>query len=274
MIWNEPDEPWIAPPGDLLNIPRALVRMILLVVSTLIAVIPYLIVRFGQRLFGKSHREMRVLYFWGHVALWCFGLRAHVKGKIHIRGGVITSNHINFIDIPLIFAVVPGYMMAKSEIRSWPLIGWFARLIGTEFVIRDPKHTPNQVKSLRKRLENGDRMVLFPEATTTDGQRVIPFRSSLFAALAEVGDKGVVQPVSIFYRPPKGASRNFFGFWGDASLVRQMWATFASKGIKRVDVILHEPLPTGLKRKEFACAAEDAVREGFIELKANYEAQL
>ncbi len=267
IAWNDPDEEWRAPPADWMSIPRAMTRLVILLTSLIICIIPFTIVRYGQRIFGLRHYELSILQFWGKIAVWCFGLRAEVHGDIQIEGGMITANHVNFIDIPLIFSIVPGYMMAKYEIKHWIFIGWCARILGTEFVRRDPLHTGSQVASLTKRVQRGDRMIIFPEATTTDGQRIIPFRSSMFEAIAQVTDNSRVQPISMYYHAPEGASTNFFGHWGESKLLPQMWATFASKGIKRVEVTIADPLPEGLGRKELAQTAESVTRENFTKLK-------
>ncbi len=267
IAWNDADEEWKAPPSDWLAIPRALIRLLTLLISLLICIIPFILVRYGQRIFGLRHWELPILQFWGYIAVWCFGLRTKVSGKIQIEGGMITSNHINFIDIPLLFRIVPGYMMAKYEIKHWFFIGWCARILGTEFVRRDPLYTADQVASLTKRVQCGDRMIIFPEATTTDGQRVIPFRSSMFEAIAQVRDNACVQPIILYYHAPEGASSNFFGHWGESKLLPQMWATFASKGMKLVEVVIADPLPEGLSRKEMAQCAEAITRENFTKLK-------
>ncbi len=270
--WNNADEEWKAPPHNWLDIPRALIRMIVLLLSLLLCMIPFLLLRFGQRLFGARHMELHVLKFWGKIAIWCFGLRTKVTGEISIQGGMITANHCNFIDIPLVWSVVPGYMMSKSEIRNWPFIGWCARLIGTFFIIRDPAKTAEQVALLEHRIADGDRMVIFPEATTTDGQRIIPFRSSFFQAIAQASNSKNVQPIVFYYHAPIGASRNFFGYWGEARLLPQMWASFRSKGLKTVDIKILPPLPAGLDRKSMSQEAEQLTRQGFEELQAAYQA--
>ena len=98
------------------------------------------------------------------------------------------------------------FLVSKAEVRDWPGIGFIGRAIGTMFIDRRPAEAKRQEAELHARLARGDRMAIFPEGTSTDGLRVLPFKSSLFGVFfaPELKDRLFVQPVTIRYRPAPG----------------------------------------------------------------------
>jgi 1-acyl-sn-glycerol-3-phosphate acyltransferase len=135
------------------------------------------------------------------------GVRIRVVGRpARERPLLIVSNHVSWIDISVITAVVPVAFVAKSEVASWPLFGLFARLQRTVFVDRTRRHKTAAVNAeIARRLADGDPVVLFGEGTSSDGNRVLPFRTALIGAageaLTEAGhlDRILIQPLSIAY---------------------------------------------------------------------------
>ena len=100
------------------------------------------------------------------------------------------------------------FLVSKAEVRAWPVIGPIGRAIGTMFIDRRPAEAKRQEAELFARLSRGDRMALFPEGTSTDGARVLPFKSALFGVFfaPEMGAGVAIQPVSIAYRPRAGVA--------------------------------------------------------------------
>jgi 1-acyl-sn-glycerol-3-phosphate acyltransferase len=150
--------------------------------------------------------------------------------------------------------------VAKSEVRSWPLIGWFATNLGTIFVERDrPRDAVRVGDEVRRALDAGEVICVFPEGTTTDGSMVLPFSSVLISAAV---DKSIpVQPVSIAYRRPDGEMCRRAAFTGDATLVASIWE-LTGGGRSQVTLTFLEPIePRGVDRRTLARLAEDAVRE-------------
>ncbi len=120
----------------------------------------------------------------------------------------------------------------------------------------------------RSRLGAGHRLLFFPEGTSTDGRRVVAFKTTLFAAFRSGGlpDDMQVQPVTVAYHAPPGERADFYGWWGDQGFGAHMLAMLAAPRHGRVDVIYHPPLAVSdyADRKALARAAEEVVRVGFI----------
>jgi 1-acyl-sn-glycerol-3-phosphate acyltransferase len=195
-----------------------------------------------------------------------------------LQGGVlITANHTGWLDITILSAVKPVSFVSKSEVADWPLFGTLARLQRTIFIHRKRAQALEDRDTIRKRLEQGDALVLFPEGTSSDGNRVLPFRSALLSA-AELplahNARGTVhppvQPVSVAYVglhgiPMGRETRPLFAWYGDMELVPHLWEALKTGPID-VTVEFHKPLTIDEAggRKALAAACEAAVRAGLV----------
>ena len=131
-------------------------------------------------------------------------------------GGAFVANHSSWIDIVALQRAAAPFLVSKAEVRAWPGIGLIGRAIGTMFIDRRPAEAKRQEALLHARLARGDRMALFPEGTSTDGLRVLPFKSSLFGVFTAPDlDDIAVQPVTIAYRPHPGLPETFYAWWGE-----------------------------------------------------------
>jgi 1-acyl-sn-glycerol-3-phosphate acyltransferase len=200
-------------------------------------------------------------------ACWCMGLGRDVSG-VPMRGdGAYVANHSSWLDILVLNASKRMYFVAKAEVAGWGGIGWLARGTGTVFVRRDRTEAARQAAMFERRLHAGHRLLFFPEGTSTDGLRVLPFRPTLFAAFFSDGlrDTLQVQPVSVVYRAPAGQAEAFYGWWGNTALGPSLLSVLGVREQGRVRVIYHEPLRVAdfADRKALAKAAEAAVRSGF-----------
>jgi len=217
-------------------------------------------------------------YRYPRFACRLFGLRITVLGA-PARGGVLmTANHTGWLDIPILTAVAPVSFISKDEVRHWPFFGTLARLQRTIFIRRERGRALQDRDRIRKRLLGGDALVIFPEGTSSDGNRVLPFRSALLSAaeLALSEDAAhrpvhaAVQPVSIAYVglhgiPMGRENRPFFAWYGDMELVPHLWEAFKTGPID-VTVEFHPPLTIDAVggRKALALRCEAAVRAGLI----------
>ncbi len=154
-----------------------------------------------------------VVQVWAAQALANVGLRYVQHGVPMRRGGAFVANHSSWIDIVVLQRAAAPFLVSKSEVRAWPVIGHIGRAIGTMFIDRRPAEAKRQEAELFGRLVRGDQMAIFPEGTSTDGQRVLPFKSALFGVFfAEAMEDGVaVQPVTLRYRPRAGLPASFYG---------------------------------------------------------------
>jgi 1-acyl-sn-glycerol-3-phosphate acyltransferase len=177
------------------------------------------------------------------------GFRVVRRGKPVQDGPVLfVSNHCSYLDITVLGSLVPASFVAKAEVARWPLFGTLAKLQRSVFVDRQSFRTVKQRDEMSARLEAGDSLILFPEGTSSDGNRVLPFRSGLFSvAELEPGGKPLtVQPVSIAYTMLDGLPmgrylRPFFAWYGDMDMVSHLWQ-WAGLGRLTVVVRFHEPV--------------------------------
>ena len=177
------------------------------------------------------------------------GFRVVRRGKPAQEGPVLfVSNHCSYLDITVLGSLVPASFVAKTEVGQWPLFGALAKLQRSVFVDRQSIRAGTQRDEMSARLEAGDNLILFPEGTSSDGNRVLPFKRSLLAVaeLAPGGRPLTVQPVSIAYTMLDGLPmgrylRPFFAWYGDMDLVSHLWQ-WAGLGRLTVVVRFHEPV--------------------------------
>lgn len=177
------------------------------------------------------------------------GIKIERRGRqSRKRPTLYVANHVSYLDIPVLGALIRGAFVAKSEVRSWPLFGFLATLQDTAFVARRPSRTARHRDELASRLASGQSLILFPEGTSGDGNRVLPFKSALLSVAdsGPAGDSLVVQPVSVAYTKlddlPLGRGlRPFFAWYGDMDLAPHLWQ-LAGLGRLTVVVQFHPPV--------------------------------
>lgn len=208
-----------------------------------------------------------VVQVWAAQALRSLGLSYVQHGEPMREGGAFVANHSSWIDIWALQRAAAPFLVSKAEVRDWPGVGLIGRAIGTMFIDRRPAEAKRQEEALLARLARGDRMAIFPEGTSTDGQRILPFKSALFGVFLapELAGRVAVQPVTIRYRPPRGLPASFYGWWGEMDFATHLRDVLARSAGGTVELTFHPPLrPEDFAgRKEMARAAEAAVRAAF-----------
>lgn len=203
------------------------------------------------------------------TALRILGISYSRRGQPMDRPGAVVSNHSSWLDILALNAESRVYFVSKSEVAGWPGVGWLAKATGTVFITRDPREAAAQKEVFESRLEAGHELLFFPEGTSTDGQRVLPFKPTLFAAFFSDRLRDIlwVQPVTVIYRAPEGREPRFYGWWGDMDFGRHLLAVLGQSPQGRVDVIWHAPVKVAdfPDRKALAKASEEAVRSAHPE---------
>lgn len=184
-----------------------------------------------------------------------------------MRGpGAVVANHSSWLDIFTLNAAKRVYFVSKAEVAGWPGIGILARATGTVFIERDRRQAQAQTGLFAGRLAAGHKLLFFPEGTSTDGLRVLPFKSTLFGAFfAEpLRDQLMIQPVSVIYHAPAGQPARFYGWWGDMDFGSHLLKTLAAPRQGRVEVVYHRPLKVAdfANRKALSATAEALVRAG------------
>lgn len=213
--------------------------------------------------------------FYHGVCARLLGFRVQIRGKAMSKGRVLyASNHASYFDIVILGSLLRASFIAKSEVKTWPGFGLLAMLQRTVFVERRRGRSKVHANAIADRLTRGDRLILFPEGTSNDGNRTLPFKSSMFAAAIPSGaadapvDGLKVQPVSITYTRLNGMPmgrglRPFYAWYGDMDLVPHLLDAL-SLGRVDVEVEFHAPVdPKDFpNRKALSAHCERAVSGG------------
>lgn len=168
------------------------------------------------------------------------------------------SNHVSWLDIPVLGANFPVYFLSKAEVAKWPVVGWLAKVAGTLFIQRGSGDAGKVEMQLATHLREGRNVLFFPEGTTTDGERLKRFFHKLFGAA--VSEQVAVQPVLICYRDEHDALHPHAPFIGDDEFMDH--AIDILKGGKMVIDIMVLPavLPEGRDARTLARDLEETMR--------------
>lgn len=206
-------------------------------------------------------------------ALCCrlMGIQIDVRGDVsNVHPTLFVSNHLSYLDIPVLAAIVETSFIAKREVATWPLFGWLAKLQRSVFVDRRASGVHNERDDVAARLDAGDSLVLFAEATSSDGTRLKPFKSALFGvAQNEVNGRSVVvQPVTIAYThldemPLGRAWRPLVTWYGEMEMLSHGWRLLGL-GRLTATVIFHPPVSYAMfgTRKALAAHCERVIARG------------
>jgi 1-acyl-sn-glycerol-3-phosphate acyltransferase len=216
----------------------------------------------------------RIPTFYHGLVCRILGVRITAIGRrADLSPLLIVSNHVSWLDISVITAVAPVVFVAKREVGTWPVFGLLARLQRSVFVDRERRHRTRDVNSeIGRRLAGGDAVLLFAEGTSSDGNRVLAFRTALIGAardaIAEAGQVGRVwiQPMSIAYTAVRGlplgrSNRCTVAWYGSAPLLPHL-RQLVARGAIDVTVTWGDPVPYDRfsDRKIVARGLEDRVR--------------
>lgn len=210
-----------------------------------------------------------------HRMLWRpIGLEVRAHGTPNpARPTLFVVNHSSYLDVTVLGGLVEGCFVAKREVAGWPLFGLLAKLQRTAFVERRRGATADERDHIARRLGGGDNLILFPEGTSNDGNRVLPFKSALFAAL-EASEDLPIQPVSIGYTRLDGmplgrALRPLVAWYGDMDLAPHLFVLLGL-GRMTVDVVFHPTIrPSDFaSRKDLARHCREIVAAGVADALA------
>jgi 1-acyl-sn-glycerol-3-phosphate acyltransferase len=191
-------------------------------------------------------RRAAIKQIWSRALLAACGIRLdlrHVQGSLPQKPVLVAMNHVSWLDIFALNAVMPATFVAKSEIRRWPLLGWLVAGSGTVFIERGSRHAVHHANHrIRRRLEAGETIAFFPEGTTSEGSDVLAFHTSLFAAAMH--DHAIdkppfpLLPMAISYHCGDGPSK-IPAYVGDQTLMQSMAAILSTPGLS----VRLQPLP-------------------------------
>ena len=282
-------------PGFLLKLPKGRegwlvarrVRVIRRSVAVMLWTLPAVLIQAACLALPGPAKVTFPRIYWA-VSTRMIGIKVRVIGEpIKQAAGrpvIYVSNHSSWVDVPVIGGIVSARFVAKIDVATWPVIGVIARLGRTIFVSRSRGSTAKERDTMRAIMQAGDNLILFPEGTSSDGSRVLPFRTTFFA-LAELGagenpaDLPLIQPISIVYDrlgylPAGRASRPIFAWYGDMDIASHFWRLGQCIGL-RATVLLHAPLdPIRFEdRKVLSQAVWQIVADGASTLRQNRPAR-
>ncbi len=260
---------------------RAVLRLALLAVINVVMLAAY-----GLSPPSARRWRRRVQVWWCRSASRLIGLTVRRFGTPYEgRPALICANHASYLDIVVLAQVVEGLFVAKSDVARWPVFGMIARVTRTVFVDRTPARARDQSRQIDALIAAGERLILFPEGTSTDGTTVAPFKSSLFAiarpgpAAAERGRARLaVQPVSIAYTrttdgtPLTGGRTEWYGWYGDMTLAPHLFRVAGMRGAE-VELRFHPPIWADevADRKDLARRCQRSVEAGVAAAHAALE---
>lgn len=179
------------------------------------------------------------------------------SGGHGISRGLIVSNHLSYLDVVVIGSLHPCAFLSKAEVRSWPAIGWAARAAGTLFVRRESRtDIARAAASISRLIGTGGSVMVFPEGTSTDGSRVLPFHPGVFDSVA--GSAIRITPIRLAYRLRDGDPAEEVCYWRDMTFVPHFLRLLGKERVI-AEVRIGEPFQALDDRKALARAAHAAV---------------
>ena len=265
--WNSELPPKLPPPSFGGKVAGAL-RLVAMLVLTFVSVGLFLLGRALRAVLGRWVTfHFGVARFWSKVFLWLVGVKLRVTGT-PVHAGALVANHSSWIDILALRSVMLTYFVSKAEVANWPGVGFITRITGTVFIERRRSQAKAQEAILRERIAADQLLCFFPEGTSSDGLRVLPFKSSLFSAFFEdrKGTDISIQPVTVCYRPSErsGLPANVYGWWGDMGFESHIWDILTHSFGGKADVIFHAPVKASEfeDRKRLADHCQRQVAQG------------
>jgi 1-acyl-sn-glycerol-3-phosphate acyltransferase len=210
-------------------------------------------------------RQARIQW-WSGKLLRILGLTLESDGQPHAGAALIVANHISWLDIAAIHAVVPrARFVSKSDVMHWPMVGWLCKGVDTLFIERERKRDALRVvHQMAQALSEGDMVAVFPEGTTGSGRELLPFHANLLQAA--IATRTPVQPIALRFSDTRHAVSPAVEFLGDTSLVQSIWRVACAEGL-RVRVELCPPLASAhMERRALADRARETIEDRLAQL--------
>jgi 1-acyl-sn-glycerol-3-phosphate acyltransferase len=209
----------------------------------------------------KQTRQRRIVQSWSRGLLSILNISIRIEGPQYAHGGgscMTVANHVSWLDIFVLNAIHPSLFIAKSEVAAWPIVGWLCRRSGTIFIERALRQNTSQInRRLGLLLQQGARIALFPEGTTTDGAEVGHFHSSLLQSVIDADAK--LAPLALRYQNENNEFSCIAAFTGDMTLVQSIWQILRCPRLNVRVVFTPELMSGNTNRRMLARAAQEAI---------------
>jgi 1-acyl-sn-glycerol-3-phosphate acyltransferase len=208
-----------------------------------------------------NDRRNSLIRNWSAHVLRILNVRLEVDGMLptmDLRPAMFVANHVSWLDIWAISSVRAVRFVAKSEVRSWPVIGWLSEKVGVIFIERARRHDTARVSNAgAEALSAGDSLCVFPEGTTSDGTHIYPFRSSLLQSAVDAA--ALVWPIALYYPGKNGSPNTDIAYAGDTTFLQSLRAILAQRETT-IRLTFAEPINAeGRDRRGLAQTAEDVI---------------
>lgn len=210
-------------------------------------------------------RQRLLRQLWSRQLLLLLGVQLepavlNTAGPVAALDGLIVSNHVSFVDIFVINALVPSAFVCKEDVARWPLIGWLCRGSETVFLARGSRSAAYRVhRQIIGRLQAGERIAVFPEGTTSAGDRVLPFHGTLFQSAIDAGVPVVCLALS--YHDRRGRPTKAAAYTGDLGLFQCLWQIATAAGDLRAHLQVLPPLTGLAERRHLAQHAQRRISQ-------------
>lgn len=231
---------------------RSIIKLLLIIIVLFTLFVPFIILRLIKvKVYKDIPRYFHLLF------LKILNIKIQLIGEIYTaKPGLLVSNHASWIDISILSSLTNISFIAKSEVSSWPIFGFLAKMQDTLFIERKSIKASKQKNEIKDILSKGKRLVLFPEGTSSDGNRVLNFKSSLFSVAEydpNIRDVYAIQAITICYKglnglPMSRSERPYLSWWGDMGLISHLWNMLSFRSADII-VIAHEPIDNKFNRK-------------------------
>jgi 1-acyl-sn-glycerol-3-phosphate acyltransferase len=213
---------------------------------------------------SNQHRRQRKKR-WSQQLLSWLGIRIHSEQPLPDLANLVVSNHVSFVDIFVINALAPAAFVCKDDVARWPLIGWLCRNTETVFMARGSRAAAHRTHlHMVSRLAAGERIAVFPEGTTTNGEQVLPFHAALFQSAIDAGVS--VSCVALSYHDAQGQPSSAAAYIDNISLL-QCLHRIASAGPLEVRVKTLAPLRGLHDRRHLAKHAHQHIDQALSGLR-------
>ncbi len=201
--------------------------------------------------------RQRLKVRWSRQLLDALGVRLRVAGTPHV-GALLVANHISWLDVYAINALLPTTFVSKDEVRSWPVIGWLSAHTGTIFMERGSRNAAMRAKErLADELRMRNCVSVFPEGSTSQGDSVLPFHGALFQSAIDA--RAPVAPTALHYRGRNGELSRAAAYVGDTSLWQSLRAIITASDLTAHVCFLPAIDPNGQNRRHLAHLAHHLV---------------